>query len=629
MSHKRPYRVQHDGLLDYRDDLRPICFALDRSQELYDRFQSLFPDPPAGGSGLRNRTFYTPGNHDVTLSPPSTWKDPAWWKLYWTLQTREFSRWKFKHLFGTTVQDLGWKAEVLYPPSGGLSHHLVPPEPQPSSSGKYITKLDHTYRKSLHARVPLQVAHPDGSAPTKVAELILLDTTDVIALQRMGRDPFAPGNPPDGEPGREADWRYGGAWWFLDSLAKEEDKGVPRILFTHVPLWREAEDSCSLPEELMAGKRSNSTDLPPGISYAPSPSVHRLRNSREKIVPGSDEAGTYENLVGPQWSRFILEKARPSVIFTGDDHDVCHNLHGKSQSSTAHQWSTPELTVPAMSLTSGVSRPGYARLAIWPQPPPVGGTAQQTRIEYAACDLPDQVHTWAISYPVLVLTAFIGLLVRRRWVAKYERIRPEATSSFLTNVRYRDARQTSAAGDDEDNLFFDEEDELASSSRGGEALPMTERRNSHHSRSSSFKKTDGDEALPSSSDGVQYEFDYDVERLGAVRMSPSSSISPLPSSSGAAPNGTSRTYRDRDRDRDDEKSSGRRNRGGWRDLGHLAGGPRPPKRRATRRSSDELRDEEDRQRSAQEYERRRLLRQFCSLAWPVVAFWLLLFVSSL
>lgn len=414
-----------------------------------------------------NRTFYTPGNHDVTLDPPPSWQPPRGKHLYWQLQTREYTRWKFKDMFGTPVYDLGWTADSISPPLASLSQSIVRPDATESQLGRYSTREEHTTRRAMHARVPINVTLPDGSGPTTVAELILLDTTDVVSLQRMGRNPYAPGEPPMGKPGAEADWRFGGAWWFLDSLAKTQDKAVPRILFTHVPLWRDPQDktSCDLP----LSSKEHPRRLPAGVTPVEPASIRRV-SSAPRIVPGTNAEGTYENLVGKDWSRFILEKVQPSVIFTADDHDVCHHLHRNvSTSSSASSSSSfrvrnstldiPELTVPALSLTSGVKRPGFARLSMWQEQQQQRGQPSvrpQMRTEYLACELPPQLAMWALWYPLVVVVVGLILWLRSRRAAAAAaasrgRARGSAMAALAQSAKSALGKASSRGYRDQDN----------------------------------------------------------------------------------------------------------------------------------------------------------------------------------
>lgn len=381
--------------------------------ELYDRFYRLFPESK---TNAWNTTFYLPGNHDIYPQAPSTWHDPPF-NAYWLLQTREYTRVKFLHLFGTSVVNLTWDAPPISPPTS-LSHTIVKPELDGLS--RYTTRRYTTMRKAFSARVPIRVAHADGSPPTTVAEMILLDAVDIVSLQRMGRSPW--NQPPDGKPGSEADWRVGGSWWFVDEMGKNRDPSIPRILFTHIPLYRDptadVSASCQLPPiatfpagVMPAGEGSGS-----GSGASP-----LTRQSSRPIQMGTDAKGSYENMIDAEWSKFIMDRIQPSVIFSGDDHDYCHHLHDAHTGGSA---SIPELTVNALSLTSGVRTAGYARLSIWQEPPrdanglAVGSLRPQTRISYTGCALPPQIEFWAQMYPLVVVLTGVILLARRSLLMK-------------------------------------------------------------------------------------------------------------------------------------------------------------------------------------------------------------------
>lgn len=493
-------------------DMGRLYYVQDDLPGLYDRFDRLFP---TNGGDRANRTFYTAGNHDVTLDPPPTWQPPRGKERYWELQTREYTRWKFKELFGTQVYDFGWDADAISPPLASMSQRVLRPGEEQKS--RYSTKVEHTKRHSMHARVPLNVTLPDGSGPTTVAELILLDTTDVISLQRQGRDPFAADPSPPGRPGSEADWRFGGAWWFLDSLAKTQDRGLPRILFTHVPLWRDPNDetSCDLPpggnsaESGSSSSTAGARNLPPGVQPVEPANIRRV-SSAPRIVPGTNAEGTYENLVGEQWSRFILEKVQPSVVFTADDHDVCHHLHkGVKGGTGGSSVDVPELTVPALSLTSGVKRPGFARLSMWQdQQPPLGGGGvaplhSRTRIEYLACELPPQLMTWAFWYPLIVAGAAVCLFLRRAALLRRARRAGSAGGGLSGLARSaKSALQEAAAPTSGSGRYRDDEAE-----RDVESLPLTTL-GSRSTGGSHRKETDEKDGTSDSSDLLSSEDNY-------------------------------------------------------------------------------------------------------------------------
>lgn len=176
--------------------------------QLYDRFARTFPDDRIGGW---NRTYYIPGNHDVSLRPHDGWRD----RWYRDGVTRDYTRWKFVSRFGTHVWDGGYDAEPIYPPQ--------PASRLPKKKAKsfdYHTKWEHKSRESSSGRVPIMVAQPDGSPAKKVAELLLLDATDIVSLQRWHVDPNK--GPDHGRPGQEGNWMIGASWHFVEAMSKGE-----------------------------------------------------------------------------------------------------------------------------------------------------------------------------------------------------------------------------------------------------------------------------------------------------------------------------------------------------------------------------------------------------------------------
>lgn len=83
---------------------------------------------------------------------------------------------------------------------------------------------------------------------------------------------------------------------FLKGLSSVRLKR-PRILFTHVPLYRDDQAGCE--------RKSHRT----------SSSLHQARGYQ------------YQNLVTEEWSRRILETVKPVIVFSGDDHDQCLYYH--------------------------------------------------------------------------------------------------------------------------------------------------------------------------------------------------------------------------------------------------------------------------------------------------------------
>ncbi|KAI9317126.1 Metallo-dependent phosphatase-like protein, partial [Dichotomocladium elegans] len=139
------------------------------------------------------------------------------------------------------------------------------------------------------------------------------------------------------------------AWDVIEGMLPPQ----PRILFTHVPLYR-----------------------PPGTDCGPD----RQGRTRE-IRQG--QGYQYQNLVDEALSQKILERINPVAVFSGDDHDYCYVEHGVSK--------IPEISVPTISMAQGIRYPGVILLDLSPE------------AEYIAtklCWLPDQISIF-ISYGVL------------------------------------------------------------------------------------------------------------------------------------------------------------------------------------------------------------------------------------
>jgi ethanolamine phosphate phosphodiesterase len=86
---------------------------------------------------------------------------------------------------------------------------------------------------------------------------------------------------------------------FLDSLRSQEPT-EPRILLSHIPLFR-----------------------PEGTSCGP------LRESKDPIRVG--KGYQYQNVLMPDLSKKVVDIIRPLAVFSGDDHDYCfvqHNYGG-------------------------------------------------------------------------------------------------------------------------------------------------------------------------------------------------------------------------------------------------------------------------------------------------------------
>ncbi|KAG0236468.1 hypothetical protein BGW42_003374 [Actinomortierella wolfii] len=122
---------------------------------------------------------------------------------------------------------------------------------------------------------------------------------------------------------------------FLNKISQEPPK-LPRILFTHFPLFRLDTTKCG-PE----------------------------RETTQLIVNGN---GTqYQNMVNLTLSQQILAGVQPDMIFSGDDHDWCEVAHpvvNNSSNDTITSFS-PEVTLPTFSFAQGIMQPGFVVMSLY------------------------------------------------------------------------------------------------------------------------------------------------------------------------------------------------------------------------------------------------------------------------
>ena len=74
-----------------------------------------------------------------------------------------------------------------------------------------------------------------------------------------------------------------------------------------------------------------------------------------------------------------MDKVKPSLIFSGDDHDICEYTHPNS---------VREVTVKTFSMAMGIKTPGFQLLSLVP---PNASTPNAPTHADMACNLPNQL----------------------------------------------------------------------------------------------------------------------------------------------------------------------------------------------------------------------------------------------
>ena len=163
----------------------------------------------------------------------------------------------------------------------------------------------------------------------------------------------------------------------MESL--DHDFMRPRVVFTHIPLWRPDRAQCN--ESLWRGKPALRQGF--GVSY---------QNQLSKKA-SMDVLGLY-----------------PQLVFSGDDHDRClyYHIH---QGPTDTVYGTnilkiPEVTVPTFSWLQGTSYPGFGLLTVETK-------GRHTTLRVRVCQLPNQRMIYA-TYVLMLLVTLSVLWVERK-----------------------------------------------------------------------------------------------------------------------------------------------------------------------------------------------------------------------
>ena len=119
---------------------------------------------------------------------------------------------------------------------------------------------------------------------------------------------------------------------FLESCKKLLDPNLPRIVLTHVPLYRD-------------------------------PQVERCGPGRESKKPFPLMRGVeYQTVIDYPISEDILKNLGPSLVFSGDDHDYCDMTHVDYADNT--KFLAREISCKTNSMTNGIKSPAVQLLSL-------------------------------------------------------------------------------------------------------------------------------------------------------------------------------------------------------------------------------------------------------------------------
>ncbi|KAF8927250.1 hypothetical protein BGZ58_010534 [Dissophora ornata] len=194
---------------------------------------------------------------------------------------------------------------------------------------------------------------------------------------------------------------------FLTQM-KNEKPTLPRILFTHVPLFRLDTTYCG-----------------------------DARETEQLII--NRNGLQFQNMVNAPLSRQILRGIQPDMVFSGDDHDWCEIAHSLDGTLT------PEVTLPTFSFAQGIQQPGFVMLSLYnpehkvrnafPMVPTNSGLpistkgsadsvarpSEDTTFAYEECMLPNQMLIYMCYIALLAFSLNCILIQRYRWMMRGRR----------------------------------------------------------------------------------------------------------------------------------------------------------------------------------------------------------------
>lgn len=185
---------------------------------------------------------------------------------------------------------------------------------------------------------------------------------------------------------------YSRPYDFLNNLVNTPDfyNQEPRILLSHVPLFRDPKHTCGRHRE----------------SKKPLPYVKGYQ---------------YQTMASPELSQTILNAVRPAAIFSGDDHDACYVLHNYTVSSSSDSESTPqrdqatasaaEYTAKSISMAMGIGHPGIQLLTLYHDPDALDQDPNVPSYATKICLMPNPFRAFVLYISLLGLTVSLVLIV--------------------------------------------------------------------------------------------------------------------------------------------------------------------------------------------------------------------------
>ncbi|KAI5284812.1 hypothetical protein KEM52_002726, partial [Ascosphaera acerosa] len=192
--------------------------------------------------------------------------------------------------------------------------------------------------------------------------------------------------------------------------------GMPTIVLSHIPFWRDAATPCGPLRERLPGPKAapdderNSLQIARGYQYQNVLTDWVTQRIFDEVGGGGSHGGGGSN--DDSGGSAI------TAVFSGDDHDYCEVRHERYAPRGDPAAAATEVTVKSISMAMGVRRPGFLLVSLWnPLDLQTGASLASSpagggkTIQHQLCLLPDQVGVFVRYAAVLGLT--LGVLAAR------------------------------------------------------------------------------------------------------------------------------------------------------------------------------------------------------------------------
>lgn len=167
---------------------------------------------------------------------------------------------------------------------------------------------------------------------------------------------------------------------FVKALPSKLNDSWPRILMSHVPLYRDPHQKSCGPDREKPGK----FPLMKGLQY--------------------------QTVIEHRFTHEILAAVRPVAVFAGDDHDYCDIEQEYELNGTGY--TCREIAVKSSAMSSGIKHPALQLLTLYK---PTGNEYASHTFDTKMCYMPDPLATIkACGVSFMILLAILIILERRK-----------------------------------------------------------------------------------------------------------------------------------------------------------------------------------------------------------------------